>query len=85
MGTKRGQALIELALGLFSLVLVTSALGVFVSYIVRSLKAQNDLRVGVSSHREEVEIPEFAAKYIFGVDHLKIDEAVKMPQTSILR
>lgn len=85
MDTKRGQALIELAIGLFSLVLVASALGVFVSYIVRSLEVQNDLRVGASSRREEVEIPQFAAKYIFGVDRLKIDESVKMPQTSILR
>lgn len=85
MATKRGQALVELTIGLFSLVLVTSALGVFVSYIVRSLEAQNKLRVGVATHTEEVEIPEFAAKYIFGVDRLKLDEAVRMPQTSILR
>lgn len=85
MATKRGQALLELVTGLFALALVVSALSGFAVYIVKSLKMQNSLRVGASSQQGEVQVGEFAAKYVFGTETLKILEKVEMPQTTILR
>lgn len=85
MATKRGQALLELVTGLFALALVVSALSGFAVYIVKSLKMQNSLRVGASSQQGEVQVGEFAAKYVFGTETLKIYEKVEMPQTTILR
>ena len=82
---RRGQALIELAVGLFALALVTSALCGFAAYIAKSLKMQNSLRVGASSQRDSVEISEFASKYVFGTDTLTIREKVVMPQRTIFR
>lgn len=85
MATKKGQALMELVAGLFALALVVSALSGFAVYIVKSLKMQNSLRVGSSSQQDEVQIGEFAAKYVFGTETLKIHEKVEMPLTTILR
>lgn len=82
---KRGQALVELAIGMFAIALVVSALTGFAVYIVKSLKMQNSLRVGASSQTDEVVVSEFAAKYVFGDDRLKIVEEVKMPPTNILK
>lgn len=84
MATKRGQALMELVAGLFALALVLSALCGFAVYIVKSLKMQNSLRVGASSQHDEVQVGEFAAKYVFGTDKLKLHEKVEMPQTTIV-
>ena len=85
MGTRRGQALMELTVGLFALALVASALCGFAVYIAKSLRMQNSLRVGASWQHDEVEVSDFAAKYVFGTDTLRISEEVKMPQTVILR
>lgn len=85
MGTKRGQALMELAIGLFALALVVSSLCAFAEYIVKSLKMQNSLRVGSSSQSDRVELSTFAAEKVFGVNALKIKEKVEMPPTVILR
>lgn len=83
MATKKGQALMELVAGLFALALVVSALCGFAVYIVKSLKMQNSLRVGSSSQHDEVRVGEFAARYVFGSDTLKIHEKVEMPQTTL--
>lgn len=85
MGTRRGQALMELVVGLFALALVVSALSGFALYIAKSLRMQNTLRVGASSQHDEVELTEFAAKWVFGSDKLEIHEKVEMPPTVILR
>lgn len=76
-----GQALMELAVGMFALALVVSALCGFSLYIVKSLKAQNSLRSshGQSSVTDSVELDAFAAKNVFGVKALKIKEKVEMP------
>lgn len=44
MATKKGQAMIELAIGMFALVLVVSALSSFTFYIVRGLDAERHVR-----------------------------------------
>lgn len=85
MGTRRGQALMELTVGLFALALVTSALCGFAVYIAKSLKMQNSLRIGASSQHDQVEVSDFAAKYVFGSDTLHLNEKVVMPPTVILR
>lgn len=85
MGTKRGQALMELVVGLFALALVLSALCGFAVYITKSLKIQNSLRVSSHSQQDEVEVSDFAAQYIFGSPTLRIQKRVEMPQTFILR
>lgn len=76
-----GQALMELAVGMFALALVVSALCGFSLYIVKSLKAQNSLRSshGQSSVTDSVELDAFAAQNVFGVKTLKITEKVELP------
>jgi len=83
MGTKRGQALIELAMGMFALALVVSALVGFAVYIAKDLAMQNSLRVGDSAPSETMEVSGLTAKYIFGTDKVRIREAVKMPERGI--
>lgn len=71
---RRGQAAIELAVGLFSLVLVVSALTYFVFYIVRSLEIENHLRGNQHGIADKIELDEFAAKSVFGRRNLHISE-----------
>lgn len=88
MGTKRGQALMELAVGMFALALVISALCGFAVYIGKSLKMQNSLRNGIggtASKNDSVEVGKFASEFIFGTDKLAIHEKVVMPMTIITR
>ena len=81
---RRGQALIELAVGLFALALVVSALCGFALYIAKSLRLQNELRVG-GQKTDSVEVSAFAAEHVFGDRKLKISEKLAMPLTTILR
>jgi len=81
--THRGQALMELALGLFALLLLVTALTAFAAYIVRSLKMQNSLRVKSSSQHDAVEVSPFAVDNLFGTQRLEIRERVVMPMTTI--
>ena len=81
---RRGQALMELATGMFALALVVSMLCGFAVYIAKSLKLQNSVRVGSASTTETVEVSDFAAEYVFGTDTLKISEKVVMPTRTIL-
>lgn len=89
MDTKRrGQALMELATGLFAVALVVSALCGFAVYIAKSLEAQNSLRHGnggTNIKSDKVPVEEFASKYVFGTRSLKIEEKVVMPQNVILK
>ena len=80
---RRGQALMELATGLFALALVVSALCGFAVCIVKSLKMQNSLRVVNSSQSATVKFDNFAAKYIFGTSALKLNEKVSMPPKTL--
>ena len=90
--TRGGQALFELAMGMFVLALVLSATFSFASYIVKSLDAQRSLRAkagrgalngfggySTATASDVVEVESFASENIFGTTRLKVRESVKMP------
>lgn len=89
MATSRhGQALMELAVGMFALALVVSALCGFAVYIVKSLRAQNDLRrdgTRKNAISDSVEVSAFAELHLFGTSTLSVREEVKMPERTILK
>ena len=62
MGTRRGQAMTELAFGMFAFALVVSALTTFAVYIARSLRVQNSARGPAPERAEPVETGAFAAE-----------------------
>ncbi|MBR2837970.1 MAG: hypothetical protein IKE55_04245 [Kiritimatiellae bacterium] len=82
---RRGQAMIELAIGMFALALVVSALCTFAVYIVRSLEVQNSLRSSSPQMNKPVKVDDFAARHFVGRDSLKMDERVVMPPTEVVR
>jgi hypothetical protein len=86
MAIRRGQALMELAVGMFALSLVVAALCGFALYIVKSLEIQNKMRVG-GKKADSVDVSAFASKYVFGEDSktLKIGEKLVWPATAIPR
>lgn len=91
----RGQAMMELAAGMFALALVLSALFTFAAYIVQSLDEQRDLRSragstalvssGVdetycsASSNLEVPVEPFAADWLLPEDTIKVEESVHIP------
>lgn len=81
---RRGQALMELAVGMFALALVVSALCGFSVYIAKSLKVQNHLRTGGPTS-DLVEFGDFAAEHVFGTQKIQIKEKLWFPETTILR
>ena len=82
---RRGQAMIELAMGLFALALVVSALCTFAVYIVRSLEVQNSLRSSAPKMNRPVKVDVFAEMNFVGEGALKMDEKVSMPPTDVVR
>ena len=91
---RSAQALIEMTLGLFALVLVLSATFAFTRIIVCSLDMQRELRVkagrgalsssgiaafSTSSDADEVEVEPYAAEYLFGRDKARVEESVALP------
>lgn len=100
MGTRlrsfgKGQAFIEMALGMFALALVLAALFGFATYILRSLEMQRDIRAeagrdalesggGDESYSTKaaydvVEVEPLAATYIFGSSEVEVKEEVHIP------
>ena len=98
MDTKRtarhaGQAMIEVALGMFALALVLAALFGFAAYILSSLDMQRTIRreAGVkalngfgtgyatAAKRDTVEFEPLACEYIVGSERLPVKESVEMP------
>lgn len=77
--------MIELAVGMFALSLVVSALCLFAVYIVNSLRVQNSLRSASPQNNVRVEVGDFAEKYFTGRSALKMDERAVMPPTEVLR
>ena len=71
---RRGQALMELAVGLFALALLVSALVTFALYIVRSLEIENHLRGNAKGVSDKIEIDGFSETFLFGVRNLHIRE-----------
>lgn len=83
MRTKRGQALMELAVGIFTLALVVSALCGFAVYIVKSLRVQNSLRSSAPQPSgEKVELGGILEQ-VTAHKCLIVDEHVAMPQTNV--
>lgn len=98
MGTRRGQAFMEMAIGMLALALVLSALFGFTMYILSSLDMQKDLRAdagkdaleaggGDESYsskvaRDVVEVEPLAATYIFGAEEVEVKEEVHIPAMS---
>jgi hypothetical protein len=83
--SRRGQALMELAVGMFALALVVSALAGFAVYIAKSLRSQNSVRSSSKSSDTTVEVDSFAAEWIFGKEKMDVREKVVMPETTILK
>lgn len=78
----------ELAVGMFALALVVSALCGFAGYIAKSLRAQNELRsqTGNSERSDSFEVESaFSEKFLFGSPVLEIKETVFMPERTILK
>ena len=72
---KAGQALMELAVGMFTIALLLSASFFFVKYIVRSLEIQNHLRKpGQGTYADSIKLDDFAANEVFGLKNLHIME-----------
>lgn len=98
---RRGQAFIELSIGLFVLALVLSALFAFASVIIHSLDSQRSLRCqagGEALHSsglsgsfssaeasDTVEIDPLPATYFFGSQQLGVSDEVHIPHMGILR
>lgn len=74
----------ELAVGMFTLALVVSALCGFAAYIAKSLEVQNRLRVGGPTSGS-VDVASPVSDVIFGAETLRISEKLAWPQTTILR
>ena len=82
MRTERGQALVELALGMLALALVTSALAGFAVYMVKSLEVQNSARSSKPVAGGAVHVG-----ITFGtavVETLEVKEDVKLPPLELL-
>ena len=77
--------MIELAMGMFALALVVSALCTFAVYIVRSLEVQNSLRSSAPKMNKPVKVDAFAEMNFVGVDALRMNEKVAMPPTEVVR
>ena len=82
--SRRGQALVELAAGMLALALVVSALCGFAHYIAKSLRLQNELRVG-GKKADSVEVSAFAAEHVVGDRKLEMSEKLVWPQTTVVR
>ena len=97
---RRAQALVELALGMFALALVVSALVSFAAYMVRSLDMQRTLRADVgrcalvsvggdgmllsAKESDSVEIDDLSAEYFFGEPSATVRESVSLPPMIVL-
>ena len=74
----------ELAVGMFTIALLLSAMVAFVHYIARSLEIQNRLRSpGLATYAAEVKLDDFAAREVFGSRVLHIEEPRGVTDRSI--
>lgn len=82
MATRRAQAMVELALGMFALALVVSVLCTFAVYISRSLRVQNSTRSTRVESSAPVETDPFFAD-ILGVKSIQIRDRAVIPLRNI--
>lgn len=75
---RRGQAMIELAIGLFAFVLVIGALCSFAHYIVHSLEVQNSTRGAspVAAHKIKIDAWPVSVE-------LPVEEKAQLPEGKI--
>ena len=85
MDTRRGQALVELAIGMFAVALVIGAISLFTVFIARSLREQNAARGPSPEPAEPVEVDAFSESYFAGRKTLESRERVQMPPNYILQ
>lgn len=87
MRTERGQALMEMAVGMFALALVVSVLCLFAVYIARSLEIQNFLRENgkTNSKSDSVAAGSWTAANFTGSETLTIRERIVFPDRMIGR
>ncbi len=82
---RRGQAFVELAVGMLALAIVTSALTVFAVYIATSLRVQNSLRGPAPQPNKRIKLDDFATRHFGGDDAIKMDERVVMPPLEVAK
>ena len=85
MRTKRGQALMELAVGMFAIALVVTVLCVFTRYIAKSLEMENHIRSHTAVYAAKIELERFAVEKVFGAETLHILEPHGTTDRSIPR
>lgn len=99
MATERGQALVELALGLMLVALVLAAAFGVSQYVIASMNGQRTLRAEAGRHalggtggdgamatatrHETITVSPLAADYIFGSTEVDIKEEVHLPLAGI--
>ena len=92
---RRGQAFMELAMGMLALALVLAATFGFIEYILSSLEMQRSLRAEAGRNAlvssgtdgafvtakdtDTVTVEPMAAEYIFGSEKVEVREEVHMP------
>ena len=84
-GMRKGQAMMELAAGMFALVLLVSALCAFTAYITRSLEVQNSLRGPDPKMNKAVELDDFSIRHFAGKDEIKMEEKAVMPPLEVAK
>lgn len=100
MATRRrtGQALVELAVGMFAFALVVSAAIGFAMYIVTALNMRRTMRADVgrkamrsvgsslvtSRDAKDVELDAMSAEYVFGSEDVSVKETVSLPPMGYL-
>jgi len=72
--TRRGQAVIELCLGLVAILTIVSALYYFARHMTKSLEVQNHLRQNGATYSARIKIEEDFAKEVFGRQNLDVNE-----------
>lgn len=85
MRTRRGQALLELAVGMFALALVVSAVTVFATFEAKSLKVQNMLRSSTPLMTGEKFDLGTVLESVAGFHWLRIEERLVTPPLEIVR
>ena len=74
MRIRRGQAVIELTLGLVAIAILVSAFVYVVRFMTSSLRIQNHLRSSAPVYAESIHLDRFAAQEVFGQKRLHVYE-----------
>ena len=82
-GMRKGQAMMELAVGMLALAILVSALCAFAVYIARSLEVQNSLRGPEPKMNKPVKLDDFAVRHFAGKDQIKMEEKAVMPPLEV--